>query len=244
MSCTINVDSLMNSDTYKRNPMKHCVIMCNALDTFYTSFTLLFSRMLNILLVLFPPLLPLVRMQKHFTATAFVVDSHGRTLLLWHKRLERWMPPGGHIDPDETPEDAARRECKEETGLDVDIVGAAQPDLFVHALDEGRMLKAPIALLLENIPASPSRGEPAHQHMDFLFLARPIDESQVLSLAEAEGSDLRWFTRDDVAALRQEEIFANVRTYVLDILPDHLPALQGKGLENTDKSQKSRSRLA
>ena len=63
---------------------------------------------------------PIIR---HFTATAFVLDSRGRTLLLWHKRLRRWMPPGGHVDPDEAPEDTARRECKEETGLDVEIEG-------------------------------------------------------------------------------------------------------------------------
>ena len=57
----------------------------------------------------------LFSMHRHFTATAFIIDSKGRTLLLWHKRLNRWMPPGGHIDDNETPEEAARRECKEET---------------------------------------------------------------------------------------------------------------------------------
>ena len=130
------------------------------------------------------------------------------------------MPPGGHVDDDETPEETARRECKEETGFDVKIVGAEQPDLFAHAALEGRMLKKPIAMLLENIPASPERGESAHQHMDFLFLARPIDETQTLVLAEDEGRELRWFTRDEVAALSTEtEIFGNVRAYILDILP-------------------------
>ncbi|PIR54531.1 DNA mismatch repair protein MutT, partial [Candidatus Peregrinibacteria bacterium CG10_big_fil_rev_8_21_14_0_10_42_8] len=80
---------------------------------------------------------------RHFTATAFIVDSQKRTLLLWHKRLQRWMPPGGHIDPNETPEETAARECKEETGLDVEIVGDAQSDLFTENTHEGRMLKKP-----------------------------------------------------------------------------------------------------
>lgn len=159
-------------------------------------------------------------MQRHFTATAFVIDSRGRTLLLWHKRLSRWMPPGGHVDADEMPEETARRECKEETGLDVEIIGDAQPDLFRFAGAEGRMLKKPIAMLLENIPASPERGEPAHQHMDFVFLARPLDENQALQLAEEEGGELRWFTRDDISALSTEtEIFGNVQAYVLQMLP-------------------------
>lgn len=153
-------------------------------------------------------------MQRHFTATAFVTDSDGRILLLWHKRLQRWMPPGGHVDPDETPEETARRECKEETGLDVEIVGDAQPDLFIGNDNEGRMLTKPLAMLLENIPAYPERNEPAHQHMDFVFLARLIDPHQTLQLAESEARELRWFTQEEVKALPAEEIFENVRAYV------------------------------
>lgn len=158
-------------------------------------------------------------MQKHFTATAFIVDSQNRTLLLWHKRLERWMPPGGHIDENETPEDTARRECKEETGLDVEIIGGAQENMFEKNPDEGHMLKKPIALLLENIPASETRGEPAHKHMDFLYLARPLDESQQLVLLEEEGEDMRWFTKEDIKALDDKtEIFSNVKSYILTVL--------------------------
>ncbi|PIR48914.1 nucleoside triphosphate hydrolase [Candidatus Peregrinibacteria bacterium CG10_big_fil_rev_8_21_14_0_10_55_24] len=158
-------------------------------------------------------------MPRHFTATAFVVDSQNRTLLLKHRRLSRWMPPGGHIDPDETPEETARRECREETGLDVEIIGDAQGDLFTRNPTEGQMLKKPIAMLLENIPASQERNEPAHQHMDFVYLARPIDEGQMLTLAEEEGEEVRWFTREDIAALDEKtEIFSNVKAYILSLL--------------------------
>lgn len=155
-------------------------------------------------------------MHRHFTATAFIIDSQGRTLLLWHKRSKRWMPPGGHIDEDETPEDAAKRECKEETGLDVEIIGESGQDLFSKNPAEGQMLKKPIAFLMENIPASEERGEPAHQHMDFLYRARLIDESQPITLLEKEGREVRWFTRDEIDALDEKtEIFANVKAYIL-----------------------------
>ena len=156
---------------------------------------------------------------RHFTATAFIVDSQKRTLLLWHKRLKRWMPPGGHVHENETPEETARRECKEETGLDAEIIGDAQEDLFDRNPLEGKMLKKPIALLLENIPACPERNEEEHQHMDFLYLARPIDEDQVLVLEENEGRELKWFTKKEIEALNETiEIFANVKRYLTSLL--------------------------
>ncbi len=157
-------------------------------------------------------------MKRHFTATAFVIDSKKRVLLLWHKRLQRWMPPGGHVDPDEAPEDAAKRECKEETNLDVEIIGDAQDDLFAGNPDEGRMLKKPIAMLLENIPESKERNEPAHQHMDFLYIAKPLNEDQAEEITD-ESDGMRWFMKKEIEKLDERtEIFANVKEYILRTL--------------------------
>jgi 8-oxo-dGTP pyrophosphatase MutT (NUDIX family) len=137
------------------------------------------------------------------------------------------MPPGGHVDSDETPEETAKRECKEETGLDVEILGEEQRDLFALAPAEGHILKKPIAFLLENIPESKEsfdsaqdrHHEPAHQHMDFLYIAKLLDEKQIVKLEEREGREARWFTRDEIAALDpQTEIFANVQEYILRLL--------------------------
>ncbi len=56
--------------------------------------------------------------QKHFTASAIVVDSTGeRTCLVHHRKSGNWIQPGGHIEGDESPVDAALREVREETGL-------------------------------------------------------------------------------------------------------------------------------
>jgi len=155
-------------------------------------------------------------MIRHFTATAFVTDDENRALLMWHHKLNRWMPMGGHIDENELPEDAAKRECKEETGLDIEILGEDTTDLFKGENAEGCMLKKPFAMLLENIPEHGSH--PAHQHMDFLFRAKMINPSQQTNLDEKEGKELKWFTRKEIEALSDEEIFVNVRRYVLLIL--------------------------
>jgi ADP-ribose pyrophosphatase YjhB (NUDIX family) len=129
------------------------------------------------------------------------------------------MPPGGHIDENETPEDAAKRECKEETDLDVEIVGDQQPNLFAKNPHEGRMLIKPIAMLMENIPESKERNEPAHQHMDFLFIARPTNEDKAQEMSPTESDGMRWFTKEDIEKLdEQTEIFSNVKTYIVQAL--------------------------
>jgi 8-oxo-dGTP pyrophosphatase MutT (NUDIX family) len=63
----------------------------------------------------------------HVTASAIVVGHRGIVLHL-HRRLHRWLQPGGHIEAGESPEEAAVRETVEETGLTVAHFGG-QPVL-------------------------------------------------------------------------------------------------------------------
>ena len=95
-------------------------------------------------------------LSRDFTATTFVV-SNGRTLLLWHRKLKGWFPPGGHIETNELPEEAAVREVREETGLIVNIIGNSRQLRSVN------VLHSPRAVLLENI-------KPGHQHIDLIYL--------------------------------------------------------------------------
>lgn len=117
----------------------------------------------------------------HITASAWIVDKERRSaLLIHHRKLDRWLQPGGHIENDASVLDAARREVAEETGLkSVDVYLEEIFDLDIHP-----------------IPAR--KDEPEHLHYDvrFLFVADP---GQSLELSE-ESHDLRWFTNAQVRA--------------------------------------------
>ena len=122
-------------------------------------------------------------MTRDFTATTFVVQDD-RTLLLFHRKIGAWFPPGGHIDPDELPDDAARREVREETGLEVELLSSRRP------LGEVEVLGRPECILLEDISDD-------HQHIDLIYYARVTGGA--LSVSDAEASGFRWCSLEDLA---------------------------------------------
>lgn len=120
---------------------------------------------------------------RDFAATTFVVHER-RTLLLRHRKLGMWLPPGGHIDPHELPDQAALREVREETGLDVELLAQG------GALGHVPVLPQPHCILLETI-------SPTHQHIDLIYFARVRGGS--LAYAEREALAARWLTWDELA---------------------------------------------
>ena len=117
----------------------------------------------------YPP--PMIR---HFTVTAFV-SWGGHTLLHWHEKNGMWLPPGGHVEPNEDPEQAVHREVLEETGLRVRLLPTTPPLPF----DSPRQLVAPVTLLVEAIAAHPVDGP--HQHLDLIYFTAPIWEGEPAS---------------------------------------------------------------
>lgn len=105
-------------------------------------------------------------MDRHFTVTGFVVDGD-KTLLLWHRRLGMWVPPGGHVEPGEDPQSALLREIKEETGLAACIVSRREPLPFAYPAQ----LPPPSTILVENS----SEPGPPHQHIDLIYFCRSLD---------------------------------------------------------------------
>jgi 8-oxo-dGTP pyrophosphatase MutT (NUDIX family) len=61
---------------------------------------------------------------RHLTASMVVIDPDTeQVLLIHHAAADLWMFPGGHVDPDETPAEAAIREVLEETGVQATAYG-------------------------------------------------------------------------------------------------------------------------
>lgn len=103
---------------------------------------------------------------RHFTVAVFVV-SEGKVLLHRHRKLGMWLPPGGHIERDELPDDAALREVMEETGVEVELVGERREDV-----EDPVQLRRPAGVQLENIG-------PGHQHIDLIYFARPTGTTDI-----------------------------------------------------------------
>ena len=109
----------------------------------------------------------------HLTASGFVLSpERDAVLLILHKKLGLWLQPGGHIDPgDQSLADAARREVREEVGLDLPpSADSAVFDLDIHA-----------------IPAR--KDEPQHEHFDVRFCFQSPTRSIAIN---HEVQDARW----------------------------------------------------
>jgi 8-oxo-dGTP pyrophosphatase MutT (NUDIX family) len=132
---------------------------------------------------------------KEATASTFVFgrDAGGvwRTALVWHPRLGCWMPSGGHVENDESTAEAARREAREETGLDVRLLpgpAAPLPAGFPHAA-----VCAPW-WIVELRARADNHTQERHVHLDHVFLA--------LAAGPATGPaahQTRWFSESGIA---------------------------------------------
>ena len=121
----------------------------------------------------------------HITGAAWVVSSdRQRCLLVHHRKLGKWIQPGGHADGDPDVAAVALREAQEETGLQSLRLAARIPlDVDVHDIPERR-------------DAGGRLLEDAHQHHDIRFLL--VADSEETPTVSHESHDVRWFTRSEL----------------------------------------------
>lgn len=142
---------------------------------------------------------------RHLTASAFIRHPDGYQVLVHrHPRLDRWLQPGGHLEPGEDPVTAAMRELTEETGLTASADGSSASilpcilDLDVHTI--------------------PERGEmPAHDHVDARFLF--VTTSAELP-PSPEGTAFIWVAWEELAKENPDDAgIARVVEKALSMLP-------------------------
>lgn len=135
---------------------------------------------------------------REFTVAVFVVNQ-GRVLLLYHRKLGMWLPPGGHIEPGELPDEAAVREVLEETGVRIRLTGGSGLDV-----DYPRQLTRPVGIQLEDIG-------PGHQHIDLIYFAEPVDDDCAVSEECALRDQAGWYSPAELEALGANE---EIRSWV------------------------------
>jgi 8-oxo-dGTP pyrophosphatase MutT (NUDIX family) len=122
--------------------------------------------------------------------------------MIHHRKFHLWLPPGGHIEKNELPDDAVLREIFEETGIKASIISANQGLSLSDKLC--KELKYPFTILLEDI-----EGDKTHNHIDMIYLCFSINEKFILK--KSEVNDIGWFSSDQIRELRT---FENVKKIV------------------------------
>ena len=120
-----------------------------------------------------------------FTADVFIVYDN-KVLLIFHKKHNMWLQIGGHVELNEDPEEAVLREAKEESGLDIKIIGKKEPNIEVEGT---KFLYPPVFMNIHKI-------NDVHRHIGLFYFAKAKTNQFVLN--SKEHKDIRWFTREDL----------------------------------------------
>ncbi len=133
-----------------------------------------------------------------FVVAAFIVHNK-KVLLVEHKKLKAWLPVGGHIELDEDPIQALKREVVEETGLNLKIT-----DRKVLFRSKGtKSLRVPNFLDIHKITDS-------HRHIGIIYFLR--SEEEKIKLAEREHNSIKWFSESELNR-KEYKIKSSIKFY-------------------------------
>jgi 8-oxo-dGTP pyrophosphatase MutT (NUDIX family) len=133
--------------------------------------------------------MPHIHEKIDFTVALFVVHN-AKILLIHHRKLDKWLPIGGHIELDEDPEQAALREGREECGFEIELLGERAPTTEPGT----RALITPRFLDIHRI-------NDTHEHIGMIYWARPKNSADAKCATE-EHHDIRWCSADELDKLQ------------------------------------------
>ena len=128
----------------------------------------------------------------HITGSAWIVSpDRQQTLLIHHRKLDRWLQPGGHADGDPDVAAVALREAQEETGLTTLAL------IALPGNNTGSEISQTVPIFDVDIHPIPARNEvPEHLHYDIRFLVE-ADPAEPLGFSH-EINNIRWFPVETV----------------------------------------------
>jgi len=151
---------------------------------------------------------------KHPTSSVFVfrrLPGGWRIGLIEHPRFRRMMIPGGHVEPEESPAEAAVREVAEETGLAVALV--SPPAAPVPPGYRARRVAPPWWIAEYQVPAD-NHLDVAHVHVDYLYVAL-VDGTASGQAPGPAAHPFGWYAATDLAGL---DMFDDARVLALSLL--------------------------
>ena len=141
----------------------------------------------------------IIKGEKHFCSSVWIITSTTpkKILLIHHKKLEKWLQPGGHIEKFENPVQTAIREIKEETGLSIESLRKG-----IKVIDnEGTFIPVPKFIMEQTIPKADN--QPMHYHIDIQYVVK-LPEQKLL-INKKESRNIGWFTKQEALKLSIHE---------------------------------------
>ena len=172
-------------------------------------------------------------MRKHDTASVYLFHhdpAQGwRTALIRHPLLNAWMPPGGHVEADEAPPQAALREAAEETGLAGIRLRGVHPGLPAADTETTTHLPLPCWIAEHPIPNGDNQLAEPHVHIDYKYLGTVDDTTPVTVPDHPVG----WYRTADLPEPDMlDDVRTNLGTLFSIVASQHLVTMSGDHRRN------------
>ncbi len=128
---------------------------------------------------------------REFLSTVFIVKDK-KVLMTWNKKVNNWIPIGGHIESNELPCSSVIREAKEESGLNIELISPSNKSKTAN-------LVQPAQIHLDHIKDD-------HKHINLIYFG-VVKDGKCFEIDD-EGKELRWFSKEE---LEKDDLFPNTK---------------------------------